>query len=389
MTERSRLLMIVHSEYPVGEPRVRREADAAVAAGWDVTVFALASDDAPRTESIDGVTVVRSSVRRKRDMSAIGLMREYLGFCGATFLMCARFPRADAVVVANPPDFLVFATLPQRLKGARIVLDVHDLMTDLFENRIGAAPGSARMRLLRWLERASWRFADSLITVHGPYRDEIESRSGGRVRASVVMNSADPRFFQPRERPEAGPFTVGYHGSVLLRYGVTDLVDAFAVLSAEDPEARLVVLGGGDAVSDLTAAADRAGVADSVEASGRMLTVEQVIARIPGFSVGVIPNRPGGLNRYALSTKLMEYVAVGVPVVSAGLETLRRHFRDDEVLFYEPGDAADLARKLVQADRDRPAMLERAARARRRYEAEYSWERNAQVFLDAIEGRVR
>lgn len=387
MPDGRRVLFLVHSEYPVGEPRVRRQADAAVAAGWEVTVFALATSGAPTDEQVAGARVVRSRVRRTRDMSARGLVSEYVGFMAAAFGFCTRSPRFDTVVVANPPDFLIAAALPQRMKGARLVLDVHDLMTDLFSNRLGAHEGSAPMRVLSWLERASWRFADAVLTVHGPYAAEIRRRSGGTVCPSVVMNSADPALFQPRGSEPGPPWVAGYHGSVLARYGVTDLVTAFAAVRVIDPDARLVMLGDGDGRDVVAAAAREAGVSDALELSGAMLPVEQVVERIPAFSVGVIPNRPGGLNRFALSTKLFEYVAVGVPAVCAGLETLRAHFSDDEVLFFEPGDVADLADKLAWAHDHPEQMRARAVRARSRYESQYAWGTHKAVFLSVLDGR--
>ncbi|TLM90265.1 MAG: glycosyltransferase family 4 protein, partial [Actinobacteria bacterium] len=381
MHETPRVLFLVHSEYPVGEPRVRRQADAALEAGWDVTVFALASEGSPVLEMVDGVRVVRSSIRRVRDMSAMGMVREYLGFELAALRFCAREPFADVVVVANPPDFLVGATIPQKLKGSRILLDVHDLMTDLFESRMGSSRNSLRMRVLSLLERWSWRFADQVLTVHAPYGDEILKRSGGRVSPLVVMNSADPKFFSKRTIGPPPPYTVGYHGSIMVRYGVTDLVEAFASLLEVDPDSRLALLGGGDGYPDVIAAARLAGVAHALDLSERMLPVETVVERIPEFHLGVVPNRPGGLNRFALSTKLLEYVATGVPVVCAGLETLRGHFDDDEVLFFEPGNPDDLAAKLVWARAHQVEMNARAEKAHMRYTRDYGWDANKLVFL--------
>jgi glycosyltransferase involved in cell wall biosynthesis len=381
-----KVLFLVHSEYPIGEPRVRRQADAARDAGWSPTVLALHSDRAPEQESVDGVRVIRTRVARKRDMSMPGLLREYLGFELAAFAYCASAPRYDVVVVANPPDFLIAATLPQRIRGSCVILDVHDLMTDLFADRTDAEGGSLRLRILSWLELRSWLHASTVMTVHEPYRAEIAARSGGRVDPIVVMNSADPRFFRPRSTAPTGVFTVGYHGSIMLRYGVTDLVGAFGILHEEYPDTRLVILGSGDAVEEVTDAVLNLGIENVAEVSGRMLPVEEVADRVPSFSVGVVPNRSGGLNRFALSTKLFEYVAIGVPVVCAGLETLRDHFDDDELLFYDPGDPRDLPRKLLWAYRHQDEMLERAHRTRERYVACYGWEAGRRAFLEALQG---
>lgn len=383
-----RILFVVHSEYPVGEPRVRRQAEAAVEAGWEATVLALRTRGMPTDEDVSGVRVLRTSVERKRDMSMRGLAWEYGRFWVSAALHCGFRKRYDVVVVANPPDFLAFAALPQRWRGARLLLDVHDLMTDLFGERLGDSPDSRRMRLLRWLERRSWSFADGVLTVHEAYADEIRRRSGGNVSPIVVMNSADPRLFDCLPRTPSDRFVVGYHGSILERYGLLDLVQAFGEVQAGHTQAQLVLLGGGDGIGAVRDAVRHQRFPGAVRMSDEMLPVEQILDEVRSFSVGVVPNRPDGVNRFALSTKLFEYVAMGVPAVSAGLPTIRLHFADDEVLFFQPGNVVDLADKLAWAAEHPSEMEERSARALARYRSEYSWPLQRERFLDSLETAI-
>ena len=384
-----RILFAVHSEYPVGEPRVRRQAEAAAAADWHVEVLALATEGRPSVEECGGVTVRRTRVRRVRRMTMTGLLSEYGRFFWAAAAHCARGPRYDAVVVANPPDFLVFAPLAQRLSGARVILDVHDLMTDLFAVRLGAGPSDPKYRTLAWIERVCARYADRVMTVHRPYAEEIGRRSRGRVEATVVMNSADDALFPARAEAPSGACLFLYHGSLFERYGVLDLLEAFTAARSEVGDARLWLAGDGDARADLLREIERQGLGDSVWISDGMLPAEEIRELLPQAHVGVIPNQPNELNKYALSTKLFEYVATGVPVVCAGLPTLRAHFADDELLFYEPGNVADLAQKLLWAAENPEDMRARAARASAHYAAEYSWSRQRAVFLDLLESCLR
>ncbi len=384
---RGRLLMVVHSEYPVGETRVRRQAEAAVAAGWTVHVLALASADRPRREDCGGVRVYRSRVQRRRDLSAIGMVSEYGRFCLTAFLFCLGARRYQVVVVANPPDFLVFSALPQRLRGAKVILDVHDLMTDLFAARIACDSGDRRMRLLALLERCSMRWADDLMTVHRPYAAEIRKRAALDSAPIVVMNSADEAYFARRGAAPPAPRVIMYHGSIFERYGVFDLLAAFVQVADVHPEARLCVLGGGDARERLAREIRACPVAERIELSSGFQTIEAVAERLSRAHVAVIPNRPNELNRYALSTKLLEAVAVGVPVVCAGLPTMREYFGDDELLFFEPANGADLADKLLWALDHYDDMLKRAVTAAARYDAMYAWSLQKGEFLSALRAR--
>ena len=384
-TETRRLLMIVHSDYPLEEPRVRRQAEAAYRAGWNVDVFALASTARPTNEIVDGVNICRSRVAHTRRMSRWGLLSEYGRFWLDAATYCLRAPAYRTVVVANPPDFLVFATLPQRLRGAVVVLDIHDLMTDLFAVRLDKTMDSPEMRLLAWLERASSRYADRLMTVHEPYRREVRRRAGGSRPVATVMNSADPRLFRRREAAPGGPPVICYHGSIFERYGVFDVLHAFARVSARFPDAQLWMLGGGDARAAVEEEAKRLGLAGRCRFSDGFIAAEEIAELLPKVHIGIIPNRPNVLNRYALSTKLFEYVAVGVPVICVRLETLAAHFSEDELLFYEPASVADLAAKLVLGLENPGDMMEQARRASERYARSYSWEHNGEVFLREID----
>jgi glycosyltransferase involved in cell wall biosynthesis len=318
-------------------------------------------------------------------MSRWGLVAEYGGFWLEAAAYCVRTPVYRTVVVANPPDFLVFATLAQRLRGARVVLDIHDLMSDLFLVRLDKPIDSPEMRLVTWLERASFRYADRLMTVHEPYAREVSRRVAGSRSVAVVMNSADSRLFRPRDSTPEGPPVVCYHGSIFERYGVFDVLQAFARISARFRDAQLWMLGGGDARRAVEVEARSLGISARCRFSDGFIPAEEIAGLLPKVHVGVIPNRPNLLNRYALSTKLFEYVAVGVPVVCVRLETLSAHFSEDELLFYEPQSVVDLAEKLGHALDNPQEMAERARRAGERCARSYSWEHNSKVFLREID----
>jgi glycosyltransferase involved in cell wall biosynthesis len=121
-----------------------------------------------------------------------------------------------------------------------------------------------------------------------------------------------------------------------------------------------------------------------VKASGRVLPHRDVLERVHGASVGVVCNLPIELNQAALPSKLFEYVALGIPVVSADLPAIREYFSPDEVLFFRAGDAHALATALREVATHPEAARMRAAAARRRYE-EYRWQANAERYAALLE----
>jgi glycosyltransferase involved in cell wall biosynthesis len=373
-----RLCMVVHSAYP-GDPRVAREVRAAVAAGFAVDVVATRSDGEAAHDEVDGATVYRLPIGHVRGGGAARVLIEYVGFTLLATLRVAERAirrRYDIVQVHNPPDFLILAALVPKLLGARVVLDLHDLSTDMFSMRFGGKRGAGGAeRILRLVERFAFRAADFVITVHEPYREEIRKRGVPFEKSVVVLNSVDDAVVPAAAPPsDASRFRIVYHGSVTPHYGLELLVDAFSALAAELPDATLEIYGEGDAVPHLASKAAALGLADRVHVDGVALAHAEVLQCVQGASVGVVPNLPTQLNRFALSTKLFEYVVLGIPVVAANLPTIRSHFDEREIVCFRAGDAESLADALRQVANDPEAASARAQAARTRYDSAYSWE---------------
>ncbi len=386
-TPQGRLLMVVHGSIP-DDPRVMAEAGAARDAGFQVDIVALrGSGQAPDEWVADGIRAVRLPVEHVRGAGFLQVVREYFSFTARASFRAARLARTthyQVVQVHNPPDVLVVAGLVPKLRGARLLFDVHDLGPDMFNSRFGSRRGARRVdQLLRLVERIAIALADDVVTVHEPYRRELIARGAKPDDVTVVMNAIGRQLLPPpAPAGRDDGFRVVYHGTITPHYGVELLVRAVARAREQVPAMHLEVFGSGDARrSSMQLAADL-GLDDRarfVEALSR----RDVLAAVNGASAGVIPNLPTRINRYALSTKLFEYVALGIPAVVADLPTLRLHFADDEVLFFRAGDEVDLSRALVAVAQHPEAAAARARAASERAR-EYAWERSARRYVEVL-----
>ena len=387
MSKRPRLCMVVHGYYPL-DPRVLREARAARAAGWDVDVVAIRSPGEASVETVDGVRVRRLPFAHRRGSGFGRLLVEYGGFTvAATSLLGVRvgFRRYTVVQVHNPPDFLVVAAIVPKLFGARLLFDVHDLSSDMFDMRFhGRRAAVAVERALGLVERFATRFADAVITVHEPYKAELVRRGAPAERISVVMNTVDEALLPAEGSPKDEHFRIVYHGTIAPHYGVELIVEATAMVAPHEPSVRLEIYGDGDAVAEVRALAERLGIGDRVLVTGEQIAQRDVLAKVSGASVGVVPNRPTRLNQFALSSKLFEYVVLGVPAVSADLPTIKAHFGAGEVKYFEAGNAESLAEALLDVARNPKDAATRAAAARLRYDKEYDWSVNSQGYVATL-----
>jgi glycosyltransferase involved in cell wall biosynthesis len=370
--------MVVHGPFP-HDMRVDREARAARDLGFDVELIAIYEEGKPSRETVAGLSVTRLPIRRRIGGGAFWAVVEYIGFTALAVMVVAGRSlrrRYSIVQIHTPPDFLVAAALIPKLLGARVILDVHDLGPDMFEMRFGSGRVSRLLsKALLKIEKAAVRISDEVITVHEPYRREL-ARTGVPIDAiGVVMNSIDEDLL-PRPLPRSTePFRIVYHGTVTPPYGVELLIEAMPEILSEAPAAQLEIYGTGDALPNVRRRAEELGLAERVYTTGRFDPHFVTLRAINGASVGVIPNLPTRLNRYALSSKLFEYIALNIPVVCSALPTLREHFEESELLFFEPGRHKALAAAIRAIAADPAAAASRAAAARTKY-ALYDWNVN-------------
>jgi glycosyltransferase involved in cell wall biosynthesis len=372
--------MLVHAYYPLAEPRVQREAAAALAARFDVTVLALRGKGEPREETVDGVRVRRLSVSHVRGGGFGRMLYEYVWFCVlAGWWLGRRAWRRpfDIIHVHNPPDFLVLAALLPRILGARLILDIHDLSSHIFESRVRGLAGALVGRLLVWMEVGASALANSVITVHEQYRGELAVRGVPASKVTVVMNSLDEHLLtRARQSDSVAPpverFRIAYHGTLTWWYGTDLIIEALALLREEGIDAEALILGEGDALPALRKQIAAAALNGYVHVPGRYVPIEVALASVSGAACGVIPNRPSTINRFALSSKLFEYVALGIPVVAARLETLAAHFDEREVTYFEPGNPTAVAAAVRWVYEHPEEALAKASRAQIRAQG-YSW----------------
>lgn len=379
--------MVVHGPYPIGESRVMREASAAAAAGWDVDVVAMNNGGEPSSEVIDGIRVFRLPPLRGSRAGLLAMVREYVGFTILAALRVAWLHlrrRYRVVQVHNPPDFLLATGLLPRISGARLVFDVHDFATELFLLRHPTAAKSLLHRVLEWIEQTAVRAADAVVTVNEPYRRALVRKGVSENRLVVVLNSLDERLLPEERQPRDKRFVVIHHGTVNEHYGVDVLVKSFASLRAKRHDALLEIYGTGDAVPNVRGLVSELGLEEHVRLDGVMLPQRQVLHEVTRASVGVVANLAIDRNHAVLPIKLLEYVALGVPVVSSDLAGIREYFGDEHVLFYPAGDTRALAAALYTVARDPAGADERAQAAYDQYQA-YRWDVYAGRYAELLE----
>jgi glycosyltransferase involved in cell wall biosynthesis len=282
------------------------------------------------------------------------------------------------------PDYLVAAAALPKLLGAKVVLDVHDLVPELYAAKFGVDESSPIIKLMTLVERCCVRFADRALAVHRPHLEALLRHGNRESKFSIVMNTPDTRLFarQPGKPSLSGPFVLLYHGTVSRRHGLETAVRAVEIARETYDDIQLLIIGDGDDVERLKGIVDERGLGEAVEIGG-LRPIEQLEPVFARASAGIVPFVDDPFTRYMLPVKLMEDVALGLPVISSETPTIRAYFDETMVAFVRPGDAADLAAKIVALRRD-PDARDSLVRRADTFLGHYSWDRESERYHNLI-----
>jgi glycosyltransferase involved in cell wall biosynthesis len=384
--------MIVHAYYPLGETRVQREAEALLKHDYEVDVICLRKYGEPAIDYFKSVRIYRLPVRRYRRAGLLGQLLEYLAFFflamfKVTWLYWRR--RYNTIQTHNPPDLLVFAAWIPRLLGAKVILDLHDLMPEFYIGRFSKYGKGLLIRLILLQESLSCRFTHHVITVSHHWRQALIERGVLAKKISVVMNVADDSIFrrppnQARQAQTNGSLHLIYHGTVFQRYGLDLVLQAMARLRQEVRDIHLTILGRGDQMAVLMRLAEELKLNDQVTFHWEFRPAEELPRIIMTADTGIVAYRNDPFTDGLVPTKLMEYAALGLPAIAARTTGISRYFDGTMVEFFTPGNVDDLARCIINLHNDR-ARLAQLAQGIQKFNQRYNWTKLGAEYVALVE----
>jgi glycosyltransferase involved in cell wall biosynthesis len=385
MKRSSARICVIHHSYFPDEPRVRKAVAVLLDEGYDVDVICLRNVGEAARAAWKSATVYRLPVRHQRR----GLAR-YLWEYGSFFILASgrlaalHARRRYAVVqVHTLPDALVFAALLPRLTGARVLLDMQELMPEFAAEKFRFRGASVLVRLILVAERHAARFADGRIAVSPAQAALIEHRVG--KACEFVPNVPDATFLQAARShvpKDHVPIVIAHARVITEAYGIQLLIKALPIVLKEC-SIRALIVGDGVYLDQLKREAAEQQVEEHVEFAGRVpfTAVPNYIARC---TAGVITLLHTPQMEVALPNKVFEYAALGLPVIAPDLPGIRACFGRGAVVYFRTGDQLDLARKIVRLLSDPTLRAKTARRGREAYD-ELRWEVSSRKYLDLVD----
>ena len=390
-----RVLILVENLPSPFDRRVWQEACALRDAGYVVSIVCPTGHGCERKfEAIDGVHIYRYRLPVEASGPA-GYAVEYATALAWSFALAWRVLLGrgfDVVHACNPPDLFFAIGAFFKLLGKKFVFDHHDLNPELYEAKFGRRDFFYRLMLR--LERWTFRTADVSIATNESYR-RIAIERGGMSHERVFVVRSGPslerlKILPPDDRLKRGRrYLVGYVGTMGRQEGIDYLLRAarHIVFDLRRSDIHFGLVGGGTSLEEMKKLAQDLGVADYVTFAGRVPDGE-LLAMLNTADACVNPDVANELNDKSTMNKIMEYMALGKPIVQFDLEE-GRFSAQRASLYARKNDARDLAEKIVALLDDPALRAEMGQFGRRRVEKELAWQYEAPKLLAAYEALWR
>jgi glycosyltransferase involved in cell wall biosynthesis len=378
-----RVLILVENLPSPFDRRVWQEATTLRENGYEVTIICPTGKGCEKHfEILEGVHIFRYNLPVEAE-GAKGYAIEYSAALFHTFRLAWRVHRSrgfDVVHACNPPDLLfLVGGFFKLFFGKKFLFDHHDINPELYEAKFGRR--DFFWKLMVWLERMTFRTADISIATNESYK-KIAIERGRMHPGKVFVIRSGPKLERLRILPpvpalkKGREYLVGYVGVMGKQEGIDLLLQAarHIVVNMGRRDVHFGLVGGGTSLDHMKAYAQELGISDYVTFTGRVPD-QEMLEMLNTADVCVNPDVANDLNDKSTMNKIMEYMALGKPIVQFDL-TEGRFSAQEASLYAKPNDIVDFAERIVELldDPDRQARMGEFAKRRVENELEWSYE---------------
>jgi len=390
---RQRCVLILVENLPSPfDRRVWQEATALRDAGYCVSIICPTGKGCEKKfEAIEGIHIYRFDLPVEASGVA-GYAAEYAIALAWTFALTWRVLLTrgfDVIHACNPPDlFFLIGAFFKLFFGKKFLFDHHDVNPELYEAKFGRR--DFFWKLTVWLERMTFRTADVSIATNGSYR-KVAIERGGMNPSKVHVVRSGPKLDRLRIIPPVAAlkkgrrYLVGYVGVMGKPEGIDLLLRAarHIVVNMGRRDIQFGLVGGGTSLDEMKSYAQELGIADYVTFTGR-IPDQELLGMLNTADVCVNPDVVNKMSDMSTMNKIMEYMALGKPIVQFDL-TEGRISAQEASLYAKPNNPVDMAEKIVELLKDPDRRTRMGEFGRRRIENELEWRCEAPKLLAAYD----
>lgn len=386
----NKVLIIVQNLPVPFDRRVWMEATTLQEAGYQVSVISPKGGSCQKDyEVINGIHVYRHPLPPEAN-SASGYIQEYSWSLAWEFRLARRVWREqgfDVIHMCNPPDLIfMVAGWFKFFRGVRVIFDHHDINPELYEAKYGQR--NIFYYALRCAEFLTFATANVVISTNESYREVALLRGRKKPEQVFVVRSGPDlsRFYpvSPRKSYRRGrKYLVGYVGVMGQQEGLDDLLRAVHHIVQENDcqDIHFVLIGSGPAIAQLKTLTKELGITEFVEFTGR-ISDQELLERLSTCDVCVNPDRKTPFNDRSTMNKVLEYMALGKPIVQIDLLEGKRSAEGASV-YAKPDDKVDFAEKILELLDDPKLRMQMGVEGQRRMKEMLEWRHQIPSLLEA------
>jgi glycosyltransferase involved in cell wall biosynthesis len=385
------VLFIVENLPSPFDRRVWQEATSLQQAGFEVSIICpTGKGHHSRFEVIDRVHIYRYALPYEASRKT-GYLLEYSAALLMQFMLAWRVLVTrgfDVIHACNPPDNIFLIGGFFKLLGKKFLFDHHDICPELFLAKFGNKGRFYRFTL--WLERMTFKTADASIATNESYKKIAIERGGMSAERVFVVRSGPKldrlKILEPVERLKMGKrFLVGYVGVMGAQEGIDYLLQAahHIIHIRGRTDVHFGLVGGGTSLEEMQSYANRLGLSDYVTFTGRVPD-QELLEMLNTADVCVNPDVANDMNDKSTMNKIMEYMALGKPIVQFDLKE-GRFSAQRASLYARRNDFEDFAQKILYLLDDPGLRTEMGEFGRNRVLNELEWQYEEPKLLAAYE----
>jgi len=384
--------MVAYSCY-TSDPRIRRYVSMLVNKNYNVDVIMLREEENIKLKSTENLQFYLFRKRDYKKQEKIRFLFEYILFtlfCGFILIKNHIFgARYNLVHLNNMPNFLLLAAIPLRLLGVPVLLDIHDTMPEIYQEKFSVKPSHWIIRILIYEERYCMRLASYVITSEHTKLERLLTNGLSQDKSLVILNLPDPEIFSKsfikRESlKNDNEFRLVYHGTLAHRLGIDIAIKAVEKLKDKITNLRFDIIGDGEHRPELINLVNQLDLNKIVHFSPGKVPVEQLPEILAKADAGIVPNRDNIATSLMLPTKLLEYIYMRIPCITVQTKTIKYYIENNMVVNFKFNDTDDLAEKILFLYNNPEKRRETAFNALKFYD-KYNFESERRRYLQLVE----
>ena len=386
-----RVCMIVNQIYFI-DARVMSYANVLAQAGAEVDVIASKYSDRNDPEQHPNIKVYSIPIERNYK-DGLGYISNYI-FSTIFLVFYASliyFKRKHHIIhVNNMPDSLILAALVPKIWGAKVILDIHDLMPNVFMSKYGLGSDDVVVRFFKMQEKVSAGLSDEVITANPMFKDVLSQRGIPVEKILVINNIPNPKLFnrqniEDEPHKSSGKFTLIYPGTIAPRYCLDIAIKALPKLTKSIPNLQLKIIGKqSQQTEELVALGSQLNVTEFIDFVSFMPT-DQIASEIAKADVGIYTALPDPHMSIAMPGKVLEFATIGIPVVASRLPILEAFFNDEAILFFTPGNIDEFCDHIIKLYHSPSLRQSLVENANKMFTDKYSWKKEFDRYLALIQ----